>query len=71
MPLLPALSHSRPPHLKFKQAQTEHAKQRYELHAQLTEVHRRCEDLQSQSTKAELLLQVNRENRPATYQPAV
>ncbi len=42
--------------------QVEAGKQRYELHAQLTEVHRRCEDLQSAATKSELLLQHERES---------
>lgn len=41
--------------------EVESQKQRYELHAQLTEVHRRCEDLQAQATRSELLLQHERE----------
>lgn len=44
-----------------ERAEVESQKQRYELHAQLTEVHRRCEDLQAQATRAELLLQHERE----------
>lgn len=44
-----------------ERAEVESQKQRYELHAQLTEVHRRCEDLQAQATRAELLLSHERE----------
>ena len=44
-----------------EKAEAAQAKQRYELHAQLTEVHRRCEDLKAESTKNELLLQHERE----------
>lgn len=44
-----------------ERTQVETGKQRYELHAQLTEVHRRCEDLQAQATRSELMLQHERE----------
>ena len=37
------------------------SKQRYELQAQLTEVHRRCEDLMAQATRSELMLAHERE----------
>lgn len=44
-----------------ERAESSAAKHRYELHAQLTEVHRRCEDLQALSTRNELLLAHERE----------
>ena len=44
-----------------ERASTEAAKQRYELHAQLTEVHRRCEDLQAQAARSDQLLKHERE----------
>uniref|UniRef100_A0A7S2MYR3 Uncharacterized protein n=1 Tax=Haptolina brevifila TaxID=156173 RepID=A0A7S2MYR3_9EUKA len=44
-----------------ERANGEASKQRYELQAQLTEVHRRCEDLQAQATRSELMLQHERE----------
>ena len=44
-----------------ERAEVEAQKQRYELHAQLTEGHRRCEDLQAQATRAE------RPHAPACY----
>ena len=40
---------------------TDAQKQRYELHEQLTKLHRHCEDLQAKATRAELLLQHERE----------